>query len=324
MRALVTGGAGFIGSHISDALVQAGHDVTVIDDLSRGRREQVNASATFVELDITGPDLAAAMAAAHPDVVFHHAAQIDVRESVRDPLHDAAVNVVGTVNVLRAAVDAGARRVIFASSGGAIYGDTTVIPTPETHPCEPASPYGTAKLCAEAYGGTFSRQAGLEFVALRYANVYGPRQDPHGEAGVVAIFANRLIDRDVVVINGDGEQTRDYVHVDDVVRANLAAVDGPPGVYNIGTGVEADVNTIYRMLAAAAGTGDEASHGPAKPGEQRRSCLDVDSRARATRLGSGHRARRRGAEHPRLLQNGALASEQCPCALELRARGVAQ
>ena len=227
MRALVTGGAGFIGSHITDALVDAGHDVTVIDDLSRGRREQVNAGATFVELDITGPGLAAAVAAARPDVVFHHAAQIDVRESVRDPLHDAAVNVVGTVNVLRAAVDAAARRVIFASSGGAIYGDTNVIPTPESHACEPASPYGTAKLCAEAYGGTFSRQAGLEFVALRYANVYGPRQDPHGEAGVVAIFANRLIDHDTVVINGDGGQTRDYVHVHDVVRANLASVDGP-------------------------------------------------------------------------------------------------
>jgi len=275
MRALVTGGAGFIGSHIGDALINAGHDVTVIDDLSRGRREQVNAGAAFIELDITGPGLAAAMAAAHPDVVFHQAAQIDVRESVRDPLHDAAVNVVGTVNVLRAALDAGARRVIFASSGGAIYGDTAVIPTPESHPCAPASPYGTAKLCAEAYGGTFSRQAGLEFVALRYANVYGPRQDPHGEAGVVAIFANHLIDRDAVVINGDGEQTRDYVHVDDVVRANLAAVSGPPGVYNIGTGIEADVNTIYRMLAAAAGVGDEARHGPAKPGEQRRSCLEV-------------------------------------------------
>ena len=275
MRALVTGGAGFIGSHITDALVDAGHDVTVIDDLSRGRREQVNARATFVELDITGPGLAAAVAAARPDIVFHHAAQIDVRESVRDPLHDAAVNVVGTVNVLRAAVDAAARRVIFASSGGAIYGDTTVIPTPETHACEPASPYGTAKLCAEAYGGTFSRQAGLEFVALRYANVYGPRQDPHGEAGVVAIFANHLIDHDTVVINGDGGQTRDYVHVHDVVRANLASVDGPPGVYNIGTGIEADVNTIYRMLAAAAGVDDEAHHGPAKPGEQRRSCLNV-------------------------------------------------
>jgi len=215
------------------------------------------------------------VAAANPEVVFHHAAQIDVRESVRDPLHDADVNVVGTVNVLRAAVDAGARRVVFASSGGAIYGDAAVIPTPEDHPCLPESPYGTAKLCAEAYGGTFSRQAGLDFVALRYANVYGPRQDPHGEAGVVAIFATRLINADSPVINGDGTQTRDYVHVHDVVRANLAAVDGEPGVYNIGTGVETDVNTLYRMLAAACGAPGAAEHGPAKPGEQRRSCLDT-------------------------------------------------
>jgi UDP-glucose 4-epimerase len=277
VRALVTGGAGFIGSHITDALIDAGHTVTVVDDLSRGRRQQVNTGATFVELDITSPDLAAALAAAHPDVVFHAAAQIDVRESVRDPLHDADVNVVGTVNVLRAAVDAGARRVVFASSGGAIYGDTEVIPTPESHPCLPESPYGTAKLCAEAYGGTFSRQAGLEFVALRYANVYGPRQDPHGEAGVVAIFATRLVRGDTVVINGDGMQTRDYVHVQDVVSANLAAVDGPVGVYNIGTGVETDVNTLYRMLAAASGVTLLAEHGPAKPGEQRRSCLDTSA-----------------------------------------------
>ena len=275
MRALVTGGAGFIGSHITDALIGAGHSVTVVDDLSRGRRAQVNAAATFVELDITSDGLAAAVAAANPEVVFHHAAQIDVRESVRDPLHDADVNVVGTVNVLRAAVDAGARRVVFASSGGAIYGDAAVIPTPEDHPCLPESPYGTAKLCAEAYGGTFSRQAGLDFVALRYANVYGPRQDPHGEAGVVAIFATRLINADSPVINGDGTQTRDYVHVHDVVRANLAAVDGEPGVYNIGTGVETDVNTLYRMLAAACGAPGAAEHGPAKPGEQRRSCLDT-------------------------------------------------
>jgi UDP-glucose 4-epimerase len=274
VRALVTGGAGFIGSHITDALVDAGHTVTVVDDLSRGRRAQVNAAAMFVELDITSDGLAAAVAAAKPEVVFHHAAQIDVRESVRDPLHDADVNVVGTVNLLRAAVDAGARRVVFASSGGAIYGDTTVIPTPEDHPCLPESPYGTAKLCAEAYGGTFSRQAGLDFVALRYANVYGPRQDPHGEAGVVAIFATRLIHGDSPVINGDGTQTRDYVHVDDVVRANLAAIDGEPGVYNIGTGVETDVNTLYRMLAAACGTRGDAEHGAAKAGEQRRSCLD--------------------------------------------------
>ncbi|HVC42924.1 MAG TPA: NAD-dependent epimerase/dehydratase family protein [Candidatus Saccharimonadales bacterium] len=275
MRALVTGGAGFIGSHITDALIDAGHTVTVIDDLSRGTRAQVNPRASFVELDITSPELAAAVVEAHPEVVFHAAAQIDVRESVRDPLHDADVNVVGTVNVLRAAVDAAARRVVFASSGGAIYGDTEVIPTPEEHPCLPASPYGTAKLCAEAYGGTFSRQAGLEFVALRYANVYGPRQDPHGEAGVVAIFATRLTHGEPVVINGDGTQTRDYVHVHDVVRANLAAVDGPAGVYNIGTGVETDVNTVYRMLAAAAGVNASAVHGPAKPGEQQRSCLDT-------------------------------------------------
>ena len=160
MRALVTGGAGFIGSHITDALLDAGHSVTVVDDLSRGRRAQLNPAARFVELDITSDGLAAVMAEAKPEVVFHHAAQIDVRESVRDPLHDADVNVVGTVNVLRAAVDAGTRRVVFASSGGAIYGETDVIPTPEDNPCRPESPYGTSKLCAEAYGGTFSRQAG--------------------------------------------------------------------------------------------------------------------------------------------------------------------
>ncbi|MGA7989670.1 MAG: NAD-dependent epimerase/dehydratase family protein [Candidatus Dormiibacterota bacterium] len=283
MRALVTGGAGFIGSHITDALIDAGHTVTVVDDLSRGKRAQVNPRATFVELDITSDALASAVTDAKPEVIFHHAAQIDVRESVRDPLHDADVNVVGTVNVLRAAAEAETRRVIFASSGGAIYGDTTVIPTPETTVCLPESPYGTSKLCAEAYGGTFSRQAGVEFVALRYANVYGPRQDPHGEAGVVAIFAVRLIAGSTPVINGDGEQTRDYVYVHDVVRANLAAVDGPPGVYNIGTGVETDVNTIYRVLAAVCDTTVDAEHAPGKPGEQRRSCLDT-ALAR-TRLG---------------------------------------
>ena len=274
MRALVTGGAGFIGSQITDALLEAGHTVTVIDDLSRGRRAQLNPAARFVKLDITSHGLDAVVAEAQPEVVFHHAAQISVRESVRDPLHDAGVNVVGTVNVLRAAVDAGARRVVFASSGGAIYGETDVIPTPEDIPCRPESPYGTSKLCAEAYGGTFSRQTGLEFVALRYANVYGPRQDPHGEAGVVAIFALRLLGDEPPVINGDGRQTRDYVHVHDVVRANLAAIDGPPGTYNIGTGVETDVNTLYRMLAAACGVAGDAVHGPGKPGEQRRSCLD--------------------------------------------------
>ena len=280
MRALVTGGAGFIGSHLADALVAAGHDVVVVDDLSRGRREQVPEGAELVVLDICDAALADVLAQAAPEVVFHEAAQIDVRSSVRDPRADAETNVLGTVNVLSACTNAGVRRVVFASTGGAIYGDTAVVPTPETHPCAPESPYGTGKLCAEAYGGTFQRIRGIEFVVLRYANVYGPRQDPHGEAGVVAIFATRLQRGEPCVINGDGTQTRDYVYVGDVVAANLQALAvTPPAVFNIGTGVETDVNGLYERLRAIAGSADAAEHGPGKPGEQRRSALDV-TRAR--------------------------------------------
>lgn len=276
MRALVTGGAGFIGSHLVDALVGAGHEVVVVDDLSRGRRDQVNDQARLVLLDICSPDLAGVVADASPEVVFHEAAQIDVRSSVRDPLSDAGTNVIGTVNLLAACVAAGVRRVVFASTGGAIYGDTDVIPTPETHPCAPESPYGTAKLSAEAYGGTFERIRGLEFVALRYSNVYGPRQDPHGEAGVVAIFALHLLHGEPSVINGEGTQTRDYVFVGDVVGANMRALTvTPPGVFNIGTGVETDVNELYARLRGIAGVAQDARHGPRKPGEQRRSCLDI-------------------------------------------------
>ena len=276
MRALVTGGAGFIGSHLADALVAAGHDVVVVDDLSRGRREQVPEGAELVVLDICDAALADVVAQAAPEVVFHEAAQIDVRSSVRDPLADAGTNVVGTVNVLSACTNAGVRRVVFASTGGAIYGDTAVLPTPETHPCAPESPYGTGKLCAEAYGATFQRIRGIEFVALRYANVYGPRQDPHGEAGVVAIFATRLHRGEPCVINGEGTQTRDYVYVGDVVAANLQALAvTSPAVFNIGTGVETDVNALYERLRAIAGSTREAEHGPGKPGEQSRSALDI-------------------------------------------------
>ena len=281
MKALVTGGAGFIGSHVVDALLTAGWDVCVVDDLSRGRREQVPAAARLHVVDIRSAALHDVLGAEKPDVVLHQAAQIDVRRSISEPLLDTEINVVGTVNLLQACVGAGVRRVVFASSGGAIYGDTSVIPTPETHPALPASLYGAAKLCAETYGGVYASLYGLEFCALRYANVYGPRQDPHGEAGVVAIFARKLLGGEAPVINGDGTQTRDYVYVGDVVAANLAALEQPvPGetpfaAYNIGTGRETDVNALYAMLRDACDAAVEAQHGPGKPGEQRRSCLDA-------------------------------------------------
>ena len=277
MKALVTGGAGFIGSTLVDALLAAGHEVTVVDDLSRGRREQVSPAATFVELDITSDALDRTIADARPEVVFHQAAQIDVRRSVSEPLLDTRINVLGTVNLLQTCATTGVRRVVFASSGGAVYGDTDDLPTREDHACQPASPYGIAKLVAEHYGRVFATLHGLEFTALRYANVYGPRQDPHGEAGVVAIFAERLLADEELVINGDGKQTRDYVHVNDVVAANLhAATAAQTGVVNIGTGREASVNEIHRILASAAGTSAEAAHGPAKAGEQRRSCVAIE------------------------------------------------
>ncbi|HXA27791.1 MAG TPA: NAD-dependent epimerase/dehydratase family protein [Candidatus Angelobacter sp.] len=284
MRALVSGGAGFIGSHIVDALLAAGHDVCAVDDLSRGDRSRVPAAARLHVVDVRSSALHDVVSAEKPEIVFHQAAQIDVRRSISEPLLDTEINVVGTVNLLQACVSAGVRRVVFASSGGAIYGDTSVIPTPETHPARPASLYGAAKLCGEAYGQVYASLYGLEFCALRYANVYGPRQDPHGEAGVVAIFARKLLSGDIPVINGDGTQTRDYVFVGDVVRANLAAASaGAPamGAYNVGTGRETDVNELFAMLRDACGVTGEAQHGPGKPGEQRRSCLDASLAASA-------------------------------------------
>jgi UDP-glucose 4-epimerase len=280
VRALVTGGAGFIGSTLAQALVEAGAQVSVLDDLSRGQRSQVPDAADFHQLDIVDDRLPALVASIAPEVVFHEAAQIDVRRSVAEPVFDTRVNVLGTVNVLEACARAGVRRVVFASSGGALYGDTDVLPTPETHPCSPASAYGAAKLAGETYGGVFQQVAGLEFVPLRYANVYGPRQDPHGEAGVVAIFAQRLIDGEDAVVNGDGTQTRDYVYVDDVVAANLQAAETAAlGAYNIGTGRACSVNELYELIARAARVDRPARHAAAKPGEQRVSCLDISRAA---------------------------------------------
>jgi len=283
VRTLVTGGAGFIGSHLADALLAAGHDVAVVDDLSRGRRAQVPEAARLHTVDVRSPELHALLREERPEVVFHQAAQIDVRRSISEPLLDTEINVVGMVNLLQACAGAGVRRVVFASSGGAIYGDTEQVPTPEEHIAMPASLYGAAKLCGEAYGGVYAQLYGLEFLSLRYANVYGPRQDPHGEAGVVAIFARKLLSQETPVINGDGTQSRDYVYVGDVVRANLlaAAADRAAlGAYNVGTGRETDVNALFALLRDAAGVRGEASHGPAKPGEQRRSCLDASRAAR--------------------------------------------
>jgi UDP-glucose 4-epimerase len=280
MNVVVTGGAGFIGSNLADALIAQGHAVTVIDDLSRGHREWVTQGAEFLELSVVDPSLSQALKQIKPEVIFHLAAQMDVRFSVANPVSDATTNVVGGVNLMQAAVDAGARRVVFASSGGTVYGDTDVIPTPEDHPLRPASAYGCSKVACEVYGQMFAQLHGLEFVSLRYGNVYGPRQDPHGEAGVVAIFSQKLLDGIGPTVNGDGLNTRDYIYVDDVVSANLAAISCPQGAYNVGTGTETNVNQIYEAIAKDCGISAAAVHGPAKPGEQRRSCLDI-SRVKA-------------------------------------------
>ncbi len=281
-KILITGGAGFIGSTIADAFLASGWDVAVLDDLSSGKRENVPERARFYPCDVRSAAAAEAVERERPDVLCHHAAQIDVRRSMADPRHDVDVNLGGLVNLLGAAARAGVGHVVFASSGGACYGDTDRIPTREDHPVHPVSVYGASKAASEIYLGVWRAAHGITCTALRYGNVYGPRQDPHGEAGVVAIFAGRLLEGKPCTINGDGRQTRDYVFVRDVARANLAAAerrhDGP---LNIGTGQETDVVQLYGHLAAAAGVATPPVFGPAKPGEQRRSCLDASAAGRA-------------------------------------------
>ncbi len=277
MRIVVTGGAGFIGSHIADAYVAAGHDVTVIDDLSSGHLENVPEQARFENLDIRSADAARVIEELRPDVLNHHAAQMNVRISVERPAFDADVNILGLLNLLEAARRAGTRKVVFASSGGTVYGEPQTFPCPESHPTHPVCPYGVSKLCGEHYLYYYSRIFGLRYVALRYANVYGPRQDPHGEAGVVAIFSQRLLAGEPCTIFGDGLQTRDYVYVGDVVRANIAALDNEHcGALNIGTGRETSVVDLFERIRAAVGVDGEAVHAEPKEGEVRRSCLDVD------------------------------------------------
>lgn len=273
MRALVTGGAGFIGSHVVEALVARGDEVHVVDDLSKGRRENVPDAATLHVHDVRAP-LDALVRESGARAIVHLAAQADVRVSVAEPARDAAINVLGTVNVLEAARQVGAR-VVFASTGGAIYGECER-PASEDDPCLPLSPYGSAKLAGEDYLGAFSRLYDTPHVALRFGNVYGPRQDPHGEAGVVAIFLGRLLQGEPCRIFGDGSQSRDYVFVGDVARATLAALDSPTGgVFNIGTGTPTSVLDLYEVCRHVTGSDMAPIHEPARAGELQRSVLDA-------------------------------------------------
>ena len=275
MKVLVTGGAGFIASHVVDGYVERGHDVTVLDDLSSGLRENVNPRAELIVADLRDPQTVEGLRGRKFDLVNHHAAQIDVRVSVADPAADAELNIVAALRLFQAMVSEGVKKIVFASSGGASYGEPVYAPQDEQHPVAPLSPYGCAKLAIDQYLYYFRQIHGIKAVSLRYGNVYGPRQRKDGEAGVVAIFAGALLDGQTARINGTGEQTRDYVFVEDVARANMAASElDLDGIYNVGTGVETSVNALYAALTKALRIDAKAEYGPHKAGEQMRSVLD--------------------------------------------------
>ncbi len=273
-RILITGGAGFIGSHVADLMVTERHEVAVVDNLSTGRREFVPAAAQFFPYDIKDGNTYELILDWRPQVIIHHAAQMSVQVSVGNPILDAQDNILGSLNILQAAARARVRKFIFASTGGAIYGDAAPVPARETDPPRPESPYGIAKLAVEHYLHFYHRQYGIVPVSLRYANVYGPRQNGLGEAGVVAIFIEKFLAGQQPVINGDGLQTRDFTYVGDIAAANLLALSYPEaGICNIGTGRETDIRTIYLLLQKLTGSPLGPAHGPPKPGEQRRSAL---------------------------------------------------
>lgn len=275
MNILVTGGAGFIGSNVADAFIAEGHTVSIVDDLSSGKPENINPKAHFYQYDIQSPGVETIFEKEKIDVICHHAAQMDVRKSVADPKFDASVNILGMLNVMELGVKHKIRKVLFSSTGGAIYGEQDYFPADELHPLCPLSPYGITKLATEKYLFFYKATYGIEHVILRYANIYGPRQNPHGEAGVVAIFASKMLKGEQPVINGDGKQTRDYVFVGDVVRANLMALrHGNSDIFNIGTGIETDVNELFRHIRTFTGSQCEERHAPAKAGEQLRSVID--------------------------------------------------
>ena len=281
MKIIITGGAGFIGSHIADRLIAKGAAVTVIDNLSTGFESNINASAKFIRADITDfKNIEKIFIDERPDIIYHLAAQIDVRKSVSDPMFDAQTNIMGTLNLINLSAAHKIKKFIFSSTGGAIYGDTDIRPTPESHPEWPLSPYGIAKLTADKFLNYYNEISGFKYVSLRYGNVYGPRQNPHGEAGVVAIFLNKMLKNEQPVINGDGNQTRDYVYVEDVVKANILALENENidkvGIYNVGTSVEISVNDLFKEINKNFDNKYRDVHGPAKLGEQKTSCLSFE------------------------------------------------
>jgi UDP-glucose 4-epimerase len=277
MKILVTGGAGFIASHIVDAFIEEGHDVVVLDDLSTGFEKNINAKARFVKMNICDPEVENLFEEEQFDVVNHHAAQMDVRKSVANPAFDASVNILGTINLLQSSVIHGTRKFMFASTGGAVYGEQLFFPANESHQTNPVSPYGISKLSVEKYLHFYHNEYNLNYTILRYANVYGPRQNPFGEAGVVSIFCNKMLSNEQPAINGDGKQTRDYVYVQDVVKANLLTLaEAGSSVYNVGTAIETNVNELFSMLNDIIGNDQTEKHGPPAPGEQLRSVITSD------------------------------------------------
>jgi UDP-glucose 4-epimerase len=275
MKVLVTGGAGFIGSNLADRLVEEGHHLVVLDDLSSGKRDQVPAAANFYQMELDSRWLDRVIEREKPEAVCHLAAQISVRQSVEDPVFDARVNILASIGLIEACRTHGVSRFVFTSTGGAIYGDADEVPTPETYVAAPVSPYGTSKLCVEHYLYCFRELYGFSSAALRLSNVYGPRQDPHGEAGVVAIFSRALLEGRPATINGDGLQTRDYVYVGDVVEAFVLALrSDAQDSFNVGTATETNVNELYGQVARATGSNAPALYGPPRPGEQKRSSID--------------------------------------------------
>jgi UDP-glucose 4-epimerase len=282
MKILVTGGAGFIGSHVVDAMLAAGHDVVVVDNLSTGRQQNLNPKARFYQVDIRSPELIEVFERERPEVVDHHAAQMDVRRSVAEPLLDADINVLGTLNLLEAARTHGTRKVIYISTGGAVYGEPRYLPCDEDHPIDPICQYGVSKHVVEHYLFVYRHLYGMDYTVIRYPNVYGPRQNPHGEAGVVAIFTGRMLAGQPVTINGTGEQERDFVYVADCARANVLALNqGSAGIFNLGSSRGVSVNLLFSTLANIIGYPSEPKLGPAKPGETSKIYLD-GSRALAS------------------------------------------